>query len=313
MDLKSYDVIVVNSSAGKDSLAMLDYICEMAREQGVLDRVTVVHADLGRVEWAGTKELAERQAVAQGVPFRAIARPQGDLLQHVEARGQWPSNTARYCTSDHKRGQVRVVITDLVRHVAKRPGRRVRVLNCMGMRAQESPAREKLAAFEHCASKTCPCLECDDMRRTASGSWLHEPQSSGFRKTYCGCAHDAPIAEARRRLGDGNSNTKRHVDDWLPLHTWTEKQVWERIRSRGLEAHPAYSLGMPRLSCCFCIFATRDALLIAGHNNRALLAEYVAVEARIGHTFTKKLPIAKIAQAVDAGEQASGKVESWCM
>src|SRR3990172_3275915 len=101
MDLTAYDVILINSSAGKDSLAMLDYICEMAREQGVLNRVTVVHADLGRVEWAGTRELAERQAVAQGVPFRAVSRPQGDLLTHVEERGMWPDSARRYCTSDH--------------------------------------------------------------------------------------------------------------------------------------------------------------------------------------------------------------------
>jgi 3'-phosphoadenosine 5'-phosphosulfate sulfotransferase (PAPS reductase)/FAD synthetase len=261
MDLTTYDVIVVNSSAGKDSLAMLDYICEMAREQGVLDRVTVVHADLGRVEWAGTKELAERQAVAQGVPFVAVKRPQGDLLAHVEERGMWPDSARRYCTSDHKRGQVARVITALCaatgRHV-----RVTRVLNCMGLRAQESPARAKKVEL----------------------------------------SRDARL-----------SNGKREVTVWLPLLAWTEAQVWARIRSRGLEYHPAYDLGMPRLSCVFCVFASRSALLIAGRHNRALLDEYVAVEQRIGHTFRKSLPILQIRDAVDAGEQASGKVESWCM
>lgn len=272
MDLKSYDVIVVNSSAGKDSLAMLDLICEMAREQGVLDRVTVVHADLGRVEWAGTRELAERQAKAQGVPFKAVKRPQGDLLQHVEERGMWPDSARRYCTSDHKRGQVAKVITALASAVKAQtsgtrtygalPDAKVRVLNCMGLRAQESPARAKKVE-----------LSRDE------------------------------------RL----SNGKREVTVWLPLLAWTEAQVWDRIRSRGLEYHPAYDLGMPRLSCVFCVFASRDALLIAGRHNRALLDEYVGVEQRIGHTFRKSLPILQIRDAVERGEQASGKVESWCM
>ena len=35
MELKSYDLIVVNTSAGKDSLAMLDYVHTLATSQGV--------------------------------------------------------------------------------------------------------------------------------------------------------------------------------------------------------------------------------------------------------------------------------------
>lgn len=44
--LTDYDVILVNSSAGKDSQASLDVVVEQARAAGVLDRVVVVHADL---------------------------------------------------------------------------------------------------------------------------------------------------------------------------------------------------------------------------------------------------------------------------
>lgn len=58
MNLHSYDIILVNSSAGKDSQAMLDVIYQLADVEGVQDRITVVHCDLGRVEWKGTRELA---------------------------------------------------------------------------------------------------------------------------------------------------------------------------------------------------------------------------------------------------------------
>ena len=61
--LSSYDIILANSSAGKDSLAMLWYLNRLASRQGLTKRIIVVHADLGRVEWASTAELAERQAV----------------------------------------------------------------------------------------------------------------------------------------------------------------------------------------------------------------------------------------------------------
>ena len=151
MDLMDYDVILVNSSAGKDSQAMLTDLVERADAQGVpRDRLIVVHADLGRVEWEGTKELAQKQAECYGLRFIAVKRTQNDLLDHIEARGMWPSSAARYCTSDHKRGPIRTVMTALVKDLAL--DRPVRILNCMGIRAQESPARAKKKPFEHDAS-----------------------------------------------------------------------------------------------------------------------------------------------------------------
>lgn len=142
-DLTSYDLILVNSSAGKDSQAMLDFVVEQAKRAGVVDRVHVVHADLGRCEWEGTKELAEEQAAHYGLPFHIVSRSQ-DLLDQVEERGMWPSSTARYCTSDHKRDQVQKLIVQFGQQI----GKGARILNCMGLRAEESPARAKRQPFK---------------------------------------------------------------------------------------------------------------------------------------------------------------------
>lgn len=50
-DLTHYHWIVLNSSAGKDSQAMLDYVVERCDAAHVpRDRLVVAHADLGRVE-----------------------------------------------------------------------------------------------------------------------------------------------------------------------------------------------------------------------------------------------------------------------
>lgn len=266
-DLASYDVILVSTSAGKDSQAMLSRVVELADAAGVRDRVVAVHCDLGRVEWTGTRELAERQCAALGVPLRVVRRSQNDLLDHVEARGMWPGmGPTRYCTSDHKRAPVHVLLTALVRELAL--GRQARILSCMGMRAAESPGRRKLLAFEH------------DRRA---------------------------------------SNGKRHVDRWLPIHAWSTDDVWARIRASGLPHHPAYDAGMPRLSCVFCIYAPRDALLLAGHHNRALLDAYVQVEQRIGHSFKvagkgktrTHLRLADIRDAIDRGEQPTLPIKTW--
>src|SRR6516165_3714063 len=94
--LGTYHWIVLSSSAGKDSQAMLDYVVERCDAAGVPRHCLVVaHADLGRVEWPGTRELAEEQARHYGLAFVAVSRPQGDLLDHIARRGMFPSPAAR--------------------------------------------------------------------------------------------------------------------------------------------------------------------------------------------------------------------------
>ncbi len=262
-DLSSYHWIVLSSSAGKDSQAMLDVVVEQADRVGVpRDRLVVAHADLGRVEWPGTRALAEEQSRHYGLAFVAVRRRQGDLLDHIAQRGMFPSPRARFCTSDHKRGPVHTIFTRLVRQsFAAGHASPVRILNCLGLRAQESPARAKRKPFSR------------DERA---------------------------------------SNGKRTVDVWLPLHNWPVGRVWQRIRASGVRHHPAYDLGMPRLSCCFCIFSPRSALLLAGKHNPELLAQYVAIERRIGHAFRLELPLADVQAALTRGEEP-GPVADWAM
>jgi 3'-phosphoadenosine 5'-phosphosulfate sulfotransferase (PAPS reductase)/FAD synthetase len=261
-NLSSYHWITINSSAGKDSQAMLDYVVEQCDRAGVpRSRLVVAHADLGRVEWPGTRELAEEQARHYGLVFHAVKRPQGDLLDHIAKRGMFPSPAARFCTSDHKRAQVHKLFTHLAAESLRDGHPPVRILNCLGLRAEESPAR----------------------------------------------ARKKPFARDERA-----SNGRRVVDAWLPIHSWSTAQVWERIRASGVRHHPAYDLGMPRLSCCFCIFSPRAALLLAGKHNPELLAEYVAVEKQIGHAFRLELPLASVQEALARGEQP-GPVQDWLM
>lgn len=322
-NLTRFDYIVISSSAGKDSQAMLDYVCWLASLFGVLHRVVVVHAGLGRVEWKGTAELAEEQAARYGVRFIKVRRGQGDLLtqieqrgkfpgpatryctahhkqnqvakvftsltdeareddllSHIEAHGKWPDPARRYCTSDHKRNPIRTLYTALADEDRKTSGkqkpRRVRILSCMGMRADESPKRAKLLPLSLNRGKI-------------------NPETGKRRK--------------------GVSSRRRFVWDWLPLHSWSEADVWQRIKE-GKTAdliHRCYSLGMPRCSCVFCIFAPKEALILAGHHNPELLAEYVRVEQKIKHRFKANLSMLEVAEAVARGEGKTAKVTSWTM
>jgi 3'-phosphoadenosine 5'-phosphosulfate sulfotransferase (PAPS reductase)/FAD synthetase len=249
--LAAYDILLVNISAGKDSQASLDVVVAQARAAAVLDRVVTVHADLGDAEWDGVPDLAAEHAAHYGLRFELTSRTADDghtetILARVAARGMWPDAARRWCTSDHKRGPIRTVMTKLVaelRDSGRVSGRPVRVLNIMGLRAEESRARARRVAY------------------------AHNPSAS---------------------------NGRRHVDDWYPIHQFTVTDVWDRIAIAGTRPHPAYAAGMSRLSCRFCVLASRADLVCSARLNPKLADQYAAVEAATGHRFRADLSMADI-------------------
>lgn len=248
-DLADYDVLLVNSSAGKDSQASLDVVVAMARAAGVADRIVVVHADLGDAEWPGVPELAAEHAAHYDLRFEVVSRTRDGqietILDRVSRRGMWPSSQQRWCTSDFKRGPIRTVMTKLVAELRESAvtDRPVRLLNIMGLRAEESAARS---------------------RRT-------------------------PYA-----ANEAASNGRRLVDDWYPIFDWPVAKVWQRIAAAGTRPHPAYAHGMSRLSCRFCVLASRADLVCSARLNPELAARHAAVEAETGHRFRADLSMAQV-------------------
>lgn len=97
---------------------------------------------------------------------------------------------------------------------------------------------------------------------------------------------------------------------WLPVHGWTAGQVWERIAEAGTRPHPIYAAGMPRLSCRFCVLASRSALVLAARLDPQGAERRAAMEERMGHTFRKDLPMRNI---IAEAKTARGPViaEDW--
>ncbi|WP_432001610.1 phosphoadenosine phosphosulfate reductase family protein [Streptomyces sioyaensis] len=290
-ELASYRWILANISGGKDSMAMLDELARQADAAGVpRDRIVCVHADLGRAEWEGTRELAAEHAATYGLRFEVVSRTGLDLVDRIEERGMFPDASNRWCTSDFKRGPVRRLMTVLVRE-AEEAGHlgRVRILNVMGLRADESPARRRLRVFSHDGALTCPCRDCL-LRRAAL-------ESAERRGVPC---------PKHKKPGHGASNTLRHVDTWHPVHSWSTADVWAAIARSGLRPHPAYADGMPRLSCSFCVLASRPALVRAAQLRPELAAEYAAIEEKIGHRFKNDVSMKEIiAEAADASSEVT--------
>jgi 3'-phosphoadenosine 5'-phosphosulfate sulfotransferase (PAPS reductase)/FAD synthetase len=262
INLHDYDLVIINSSGGKDSLCAIWEVCRIADDQ-VYSRKNIVvsHQDLGESEWEGTKDLVIQQADAFNLEVHVSKRVDKNgreetLLEYVERRGKWPSNKQRYCTSDFKRGPGARVVTRLTKDLG-----RCSVLYVFGFRSEESPARSKKERF---------------------------------------------------KKNEQLSTKKRSVYDWLPIHDWPLEKVWKTIKENNLPYHKAYDLGMPRLSCCFCIFSPFDALVIAGINNPELLDKYVETEKKIGHSFRDGFEIASVKKAISEG-YIPKRIEDWKM
>lgn len=155
-------IFVINHSGGKDSQAMTSFLRRHVPE----DQLVVVHALLPEVEWEGVEDHVRK--TTQGLPVHTC-RSRRTLLEMIEERGMFPSPSQRQCTSDLKRGPIEKVVRGLVEtrirkwlgleNVARATGTQERVnalaagmglvVNCMGMRAEESPKRSKLQALKY--------------------------------------------------------------------------------------------------------------------------------------------------------------------
>lgn len=130
-------LFVANNSGGKDSQAMLIFLRALVPASQLL----VIHAELPGVEWQGTLEHA--RDISQGLPFVTVKATK-TFFEMVDSRQNWPSPQYRQCTSDLKRGPIEKAI----RHHIKDNGLNGIVVNCMGLRAQESCTRAKAIPFK---------------------------------------------------------------------------------------------------------------------------------------------------------------------
>ncbi|MFJ4700562.1 phosphoadenosine phosphosulfate reductase family protein [Streptomyces sp. NPDC088768] len=150
--IRAASALLVQSSAGKDSVVALDQVVRWARAAGCLDKIVVVHADIGEeAEWPGVRDLARQQAERYGLRFVVVKAPVG-FLGMVEKRGMWPDAQNRLCTSTLKRDEAAKLFTQIVDELGLDD--QALIVNCLGIRAAESPSRRKKheLAIDHRAS-----------------------------------------------------------------------------------------------------------------------------------------------------------------
>lgn len=122
------------------------------------------------------------------------------------------------------------------------------------------------------------------------------PEFNGLVVSCMGMRADESPGRAKLeplKLNERNSVAGRTWFDWLPIHGFTARQVFDRIRGAGQEPFWTYAKGMKRKSCCFCIMACENDLTIAAGLRPELYAKYVETERRLGFTLSmsrKPLP-----------------------
>lgn len=127
-------LFVLNHSGGKDSQAQ--YL--RLRDIIPANQLVVIHAHLPEVEWEGTEEFIKATISHE----LHLVQAKKTFFEMVERRQMWPSPQNRQCTSDLKRGP----IEKQIKHICNTRGFDV-VINCMGLRAQESSGRKKKPVF----------------------------------------------------------------------------------------------------------------------------------------------------------------------
>jgi len=83
-------------------------------------------------------EFARQRCAEFGLELSLVRNPRRTYLEMVEQRGMFPSAQYRQCTSDLKRGPIEKYIRSLPHKV---------IVNCIGIRAEESSARSRLTRW----------------------------------------------------------------------------------------------------------------------------------------------------------------------
>lgn len=223
-----------NHSGGKDSQTQTIYLKSIIPAS----QLTVIHADLPGMDWAGTWDHVQYSA-GDLECLQVVATK--TFLEMVERRQMFPSSSTRQCTSDLKRGPIEKGI----RHWIKDNNHSGLVVNCTGIRSQESKNREKGIDKKH-YNKTGEALTM--------------------------------------KFDKNNSLAGREWYNWYPIFNMDLAEVWNTISEAGERRHWAYDLGMSRLSCMCCIMANKSDLQVSLKENPEIFATLAALETNIDHT-----------------------------
>jgi 3'-phosphoadenosine 5'-phosphosulfate sulfotransferase (PAPS reductase)/FAD synthetase len=202
-------ILYVSHSGGKDSQAMYAHL----RRTVPHERIVVVHADLGRIEWEGVQDHI-RATIAHELHVVRAEKTFFDMVRHRHRTRpdvpSFPDGGRRQCTSDLKRNPIYKFIR---RDMAARGA--LLGINVIGLRAEESAGRKRLPPWSRNRTLSTATRIVHDWlpihgwtteqvfrRIRQAGQEPFHAYASGNRRLSCvfcilGCAED--LANGRRQ------------------------------------------------------------------------------------------------------------------
>lgn len=274
-DLDSYDRILVAFSGGKDSLACLLHLLELGVPRS---KIELMHHDVdGRegstlMDWPCTRAYCRAVAAAIGVPLYFSWKVGGferEMLRDGTAtaptRFEVPGGEVRESGGQGE------------------PGRRL-----MFPQVTANLSQRWCSAYlkiDVCASSIRGQKRFNG-RRTLVVTGERAEESSARSKYKVFEPHRADLRDGR---------VARHVDQWRPVHAWSEREVWAIIERWLVNPHPAYRIGFGRVSCARCIFGSPDQWASARAVDPAAFDVVAGYEARFKKTIQRKLNVVQLA------------------
>lgn len=131
-----------------------------------------------------------------------------------------------------------------------------------------------------------------DLKRAPISKWIRNTYPTGRVVCAIGLRAEESSARARKTAvsvrEDCTAPTLNRLTlNWLPIHDWTESDVWDCIQQHGNICHEAYRLGNHRLSCACCVLASVNDLLNGAVHNPDTYRELCRIEAVTGYSFRK--------------------------
>lgn len=128
--------LVINISGGKDSSRMLGHLRD--RFPNVATYCVMADTGFEHVRPVPAVAWSRQMAARFGLDLTVVRNPNKTFLEMVKRRGMFPSAQFRQCTSDLKRGPIQKFVRGLRHRV---------IVNCMGLRAEESSQRARQAPW----------------------------------------------------------------------------------------------------------------------------------------------------------------------
>lgn len=271
--------VAIGVSGGKDSSAVAIATTEYLDRVGHAGPRVLVHSDLGLVEWRESLPACHRLADRLGLELLVVRRAAGGLMERWEVR--WRNNVDRYAS-----------------------------LRCVKLILPWSTPSMRFCTSELKTKVIGPALS----RRYPGQTIL---SVTGIRREESERRSRAPVCRPQPELSSRLRRTSGV--DWNPILEWTLPDVLGFLLARDFALHEAYTVyGSTRVSCAFCILASRADLRAASlcEANADLYRRMVALEVASTFSFQEAGWLADVAphllDGVTLRSLARAKVAAEC-